>query len=126
MSEAKKKILVVDDEPDIVNMLKMRLEASGYEVIIAGDGNTAYNKAKSDSPDLIILDLMLPNMDGYQVCGLLKKDTRYAKIPIIIFTARAQKSDQDLGLEVGANAYITKPFEAKELLEKIKSLLGGQ
>ena len=124
MSETKKKILVVDDELDIVSMLKMRLEASGYEVITASDGNTGYNLARSTPLSLMILDLMLPGMDGYKICGLLKKDTRFAKIPIIIFTARAQKSDQDLGFEVGADAYMTKPFEPQELLAKIKELLG--
>lgn len=126
MNEAKKKILVVDDEPDIVETLKMRLEANGYEVLVATDGNTAYDKARSDAPDLIILDLMLPKMDGYKVCGLLKKDTRYNKIPIIMFTARTQESDKALGEEVGANAYIAKPFEPQVLLVKIKELLGGQ
>ena len=123
MSEAKKKILVVDDEPDIVNMLKMRLEASGYEVIIAGDGNTAYNKAKSDSPDLIILDLMLPDMDGYQVCRLLKFDVKYQRIPIIMLTAKSQKEDKTWGEKAGADFYLTKPFEPQELLDKIQELL---
>ena len=95
MSEEKKiKILLVDDEPDIVSMVKMRLEANNYEVLVANDGSTAYNLARSDSPDLIILDLMLPQMDGYKVCGLLKKDSRYSKIPIILFTARAQETDK--------------------------------
>jgi len=124
MNETKKKILVVDDEPDIVEMLKMRLEASGYEVLVATDGNTAYDKARSDAPDLIILDLMLPGMDGYQVCRLLKFDQRYKLIPIIMLTAKGQKEDKEWGDKVGADLYMTKPFEAKELLDKIKELIG--
>jgi len=120
---ANKKILLVDDEKELVEMIKMRLEASGYEVIPAYDGQEALDKAKREKPDLIILDLMLPKMDGYKACGLLKADTRYNKIPIIMFTARAQDSDIKMGEEVGADAYITKPFETEILLGKIKELL---
>jgi two-component system alkaline phosphatase synthesis response regulator PhoP len=124
MSEEKKiRILLVDDEPDIVSMVKMRLEANNYEVMVANDGNTAYSMARSDFPDLIILDLMLPGMDGYKVCGLLKKDSRYSKIPIILFTARAQETDKKMGEEVGADSYLNKTCEPKELLENIKFLL---
>ncbi|MFA4889684.1 MAG: response regulator [Candidatus Omnitrophota bacterium] len=119
----KKKLLLVDDESELVDMVKMRLEASGYTVSTAYDGMEALEKAKKEKPDLIILDLMLPKMDGYKVCGLLKADTRYSKIPIIMFTARAQESDKKMGEEVGADAYITKPFEPQALLEKIKELL---
>lgn len=118
-----KKILVVDDEPDIVSMLKMRLEASGYEVITAVDGSSGYDKAKSDLPDLIILDLMLPGIDGYQVCRLLKFDEKYRRIPIIMLTAKSQKEDKEWGEKVGADFYLTKPFEAGEVLGKIKELL---
>ena len=123
MNEAKKKILLVDDEPDILSMLKMRLEASGYEVITAADGNTAYNKAKSDLPDLIILDLMLPGIDGYQVCRLLKFDEKYRHIPIVMLTAKGQREDKEWGEKVGADYYFTKPFNAVEVLDKIKELL---
>lgn len=118
-----KKILLVDDDPDILSMIKMRLMASGYEVITAEDGNTAYNKAKTESPDLIIQDLMLPDMDGYQVCRLLKFDQKYKHIPIIMLTARGQQEDKEWGAKVGVDCYMTKPFEAKELLDKIKELL---
>ena len=118
-----KKILVVDDETDLVSVVKMRLEANNYLVLTAFDGQEALEKARKEKPDLIILDLMLPKMDGYKVCGLLKADTRYNKIPIIMFTARAEESDEKLGFEVGADAYITKPFEAETLLGKIKELL---
>ncbi|MBN1870624.1 MAG: response regulator [Candidatus Omnitrophica bacterium] len=117
------KILLVDDETQLITMVQMRLEANGYEVITASDGQEGLEKAKSESPDLIMMDVMMPKMDGYKACGLLKNDTRYAKIPIILFTARAQQDDQEVGKEVGADAYITKPFEPPVLLAKIKELL---
>lgn len=118
-----KKILLVDDEPELVKMIKRRLEVNNYEVITAYDGQEGLEKAKKETPDLIILDLMLPKMDGYKVCGLLKKDARFAKIPIIIFTARVQQADAKLGEEMGANVYLTKPFESEVLLSKIAELL---
>jgi len=118
-----KRILVVDDEEDIVKLVKMYLEHHRYEVIIANDGQEGLEKAKTEKPDLIVLDLMLPKINGYKVCGLLKKDTRYAKTPVILFTAKAQEKDIKLGQEVGADAYITKPFEPEVLLVKIKELL---
>lgn len=123
IEQAKKRILLVDDEPDLLSMVKLRLEANGYEVITASDGNTAYEKAKSETPDLIILDLMLPGIDGYQVCRLLKFDERYRSIPIIMLTALSQKEDKEWGQKVGADYYLTKPFEPNELLDKIKELL---
>ena len=118
-----KRILVVDDVESIVMSVKMFLERNCYEVITANDGQEGFEKAKIEKPDLIILDLMLPRMHGYKVCGLLKKDTRYAKTPIILFTAKAQEKDIKLGQEVGADAYITKPFEPEILLAKIEELL---
>lgn len=118
-----KKILIVDDEVDLVETVTLRLEAAGYEVIKAYDGGTGFEKARKEKPDLIILDVMLPGIDGYMICGLLKKDALYACIPIILFTARAQGSDIALGKEIGADAYITKPFESAALLSKIKELL---
>ena len=120
---AKKRILLVDDEQGLVEMIKMRLEASDYEVIAAYDGAEALELARREKPDLIILDLMLPKMDGYKVCGLLKKDSRYASIPIVMFTAKAQEEDLKLGREVGADAYITKPFKPQALISKIGELL---
>jgi len=118
-----KRILLVDDEPNIVKLVAARLKANGYEVISAYDGQEALETARRVKPDLIILDLMLPKMSGYKVCGLLKGDSRFAKIPIIIFTARAQEEDVKLGGELGAEAYVTKPFDSKMLLSKIKELL---
>lgn len=119
----KNKILVVDDEFDMVEMLSIRLEASGYQVISAFDGQEGLNKARSEKPDLIILDLMLPKVDGYKVCRMLKFDEKYKQIPIILFSARAQEADVKLGQDVGADAYVTKPFEPDILLHKISELL---
>lgn len=121
----KKKILLVDDEVDLVETVKYRLEKSGYEVIPAYDGQEALDKARREKPDLIILDLMLPKIDGYKICRMLKFDTKYKHIPIILFTARAQESDEKLGYETGADFYIKKPYEPQILLSKIKELLGG-
>jgi len=122
MADAKR-ILLVDDEPDIIKTVQVRLEKNGYAVITAIDGQDALAKARSENPDLIILDLMLPKLNGYQVCRMLKFDEQYKKIPIIIFTARTQDQDKQTSQEVGADAYISKPFESSVLLEKIETLL---
>jgi len=121
----KSKILVVDDEIQLITMLQMRLEANGYEVITANDGKEGFEKAKTDDPDLIVLDGMMPTMGGFEVCGILKKDDRYKKIPVILFTAKAQETDLKEGEAAGADAYITKPFEAPVLLAKIEELLAN-
>ncbi len=118
-----KRILVVEDEADLVKAIQIRLEQAGYETLVAYNGQEALEKTRKEKPDLIILDLMLPKIDGYKVCGLLKADTRYNKIPIVMLTARAQESDEKLGLELGADAYITKPFQHEVVLAKIKELL---
>ena len=118
-----KRILLVDDEPNILILLGTRLRTEGYEVITAKDGQAGLDSAKKEKPDLIILDLMLPKMDGYKVCGLLKKDSRYAKIPIVMFTARGQEEDRKMAEEVGADAYVTKPFVPQMLLSKIQELI---
>lgn len=121
----KKRILIVDDEDDLRKMLKFRLEAVGYDVIEALDGHEGLERARSGKADLIVLDLMLPKIDGFKICRMLKFDEKYKHIPIIMFTARAQKQDMEMGKEVCADAYITKPFEPEVLLGKIKGLLGG-
>ncbi len=123
MDEKKVRLLLVDDEPDLVQMVSVRLKAAGYEVSTAYDGQEALDKVKQARPDLMILDLMLPKLDGYKVCRLLKFDERTKSIPILIFTARAQVEDVTLATECGADAYLTKPFEAKALLGKIQELL---
>ena len=123
---SKRKILVVDDEKQLVDLIKVRLETNDFEVLTAYDGQEGLARAKKENPDLIILDLMLPKMDGYKVCRMLKFDEKYRKIPIILFTAKAQEEDVKLGEEVGADAYVTKPFESQVLLDKIKELLDQQ
>ncbi len=118
-----KRILVIEDEKDLMEALALRLESNNYEVLKAYDGQEGLEKARKEKPDLIILDLMLPKMDGYKVCGLLKSDSRYSRIPIIIFTARALESDKKMGEDLGADAYITKPFDTQTLLGKIRELI---
>lgn len=120
---SKKRILLVEDEKDMAYAVMLQLESEGYEVIAASDGKDGLDKARTKKPDLIILDLMLPKIDGYKVCRMLKFDSKYKDIPIILFTARAQDSDKKIGKDVGADAYITKPFEPKALLDKIRGLL---
>jgi len=119
----KYKILIVDDDVDIISLLTMRLEESGYEVMASCDGKDGFAKARDQKPDLIILDLKLPKLDGYWVCGLLKKDKRYSGIPVIVFTAKTGEDDMRLAKECGADDYVVKPFEGKELLSKIRCLL---
>lgn len=121
----KKKILVVEDEAELIGAIQIRLEQAGYEVLTASDGQEALEKARMENPDLIVLDLMLPKIDGYKVCRMLKFDENYKRIPVVMLTARAQEKDEDLGYEVGADAFITKPFKYRVLLAKIAELLGG-
>lgn len=119
----KRKILVVDDEFELVKAIQIRFEQAGYEVLFAYDGQEGLEKAQKENPDLILLDLMLPKIDGYKVCRMLKFDEKYKKIPIIMLTARAQESDAKLGFDTGADAFMTKPFQHEEVLAKIKELL---
>jgi two-component system alkaline phosphatase synthesis response regulator PhoP len=118
-----KRILITEDSSTILAITKDALESAGYSVICAVDGQEALDKARKEQPDLIILDLMLPKIDGYKVCRMLKFDEKYKQIPIILFTARAQEADVKLGKEVGADAYLIKPFEPATLLGKIKELI---
>ena len=119
----KKRILIVDDELEMAEMETMRLKASGYEVAVAHDGPSGLKQVKFWQPDLVILDIMLPQMDGYQVCERLKKDPQSQNIPIILVSAMDQKYDTNLGKKVGADFYFTKPFEPVVLLAKIRELL---
>jgi len=121
----KKKILIIEDEPDAASLLKMHLEKYGYEVLAAGDGKEGYRLARTRAPDLILLDLMIPEMDGFWVCSMVKSDKRFAGIAVIALTARSTAEDMKNAKECGADDYVIKPFEFSELLEKIKGLLGG-
>jgi len=118
-----RKILVVDDEADLAETIRFSLEAEGYTVLVSCNGEDALNQARKENPDLILLDLMLPKLDGYKVCRLLKFDTRYKHIPILMLTAKTQEKDKILGMGTGADEYITKPFDIDELLEKVRSYL---
>jgi two-component system alkaline phosphatase synthesis response regulator PhoP len=117
------RVLVVDDEPDLVRVLEFGLRASGYTVESASDGQEGLKKAREIKPDVILLDLMLPKLDGYKVCRLLKFDDRFKHIPIIILSARTQEGDQTLALEMGANRFVTKPYDFAEILGYIETLL---
>jgi two-component system phosphate regulon response regulator PhoB len=119
----KSKILVVEDEPDALELILFNLRAAGYEVITAENGQEALRKARTTNPDLMLLDLMLPELDGLEVCKLLRRDPATANLPIIMLTARAAEIDRILGLEIGADDYVTKPFSARELVLRIKKLL---
>lgn len=119
-----KKILIVDDERDLVETLSIRFTSSGYQVILAFDGEEGLELARKEKPDLIILDVMMPKLNGYQVCRFLKFDDEYKNIPIVMLTARGQEKDKDVSQQVGADFYVTKPFDGLQLLQKIKSILG--
>ena len=121
--ETSKKILVVDDEPDVASLLTLMLKSQGYDVITARDGQEALEKARNQNPDLILLDVMLPKMDGYKVARMLKFDENFSHIPIILLTAKIQDKDRQTGMEMGANDYVTKPFDTTSLLAKVKALL---
>ncbi len=116
-------ILIVDDEPDTLELIEFNLKAAGFRCLTAGDGTEALRKAREFHPQLIILDLMIPEIDGLEVCKLLRRDVNTASIPIIMLTAKASEIDRVLGLELGANDYLTKPFSTRELVLRIKNLL---
>lgn len=120
---AKSKILIVDDEQDVTELLEFNLRSAGYEVISAEDGASALRKAREQVPDLIILDVMLPEMDGTEVCKQLRRDPSTARIPVIMLTAKAGEIDRVLGLELGADDYVTKPFSPRELVLRVRGLL---
>jgi DNA-binding response OmpR family regulator len=119
----RKKILIVDDEPDVIKILRFSLLREGYEVVDASNGLDGLSKARQEKPDLIIMDVMMPKMNGYEVVRMLKYDAKHKHIPIIMLTARTQENDKRLGLTTGADEYIFKPFELKELLAKIDEMV---
>ncbi len=119
----RRKILVVDDEPHIVELLVMNLRQNGYDYCTAGDGPGAIAKAIAEKPDLVLLDLMLPGMSGLEVCRLLRQDSRTTRVPVIMLTAKSEESDKVIGLGIGADDYVTKPFGLRELLARIEVAL---
>jgi two-component system alkaline phosphatase synthesis response regulator PhoP len=125
MADGKQRVLVVDDEPNIAKIVKKQLEVSGYEVIVAVDGEEALTKIRQEHPDVMLLDVMLPKRNGYEVLGIIKQDEQLKRIPVMMLTARAQQQDQQASLEHGADAYLAKPFQLEELVEQVRALLDG-
>jgi phosphate regulon transcriptional regulator PhoB len=120
---ANKRILVADDEPDVLHLVTSNLKNAGYNILKAEDGLSALNQARETLPSLIVLDLMLPEMSGLEVCKVLKKEPSTSQIPIIMLTAKAEEVDRIVGLELGADDYMTKPFSPRELVLRVKSVL---
>ncbi|MBI5323800.1 MAG: response regulator transcription factor [Ignavibacteriae bacterium] len=118
-----KVIAVVDDEPDIVELLKINLEKAGYKVKSFEDGSGLINFLKTKTPDLVVLDLMLPDADGFEICKFMKRNNKYSSIPIIMLTAKGEETDKIMGLELGADDYITKPFSPREFVARVKVVL---
>ncbi|HEU5311274.1 MAG TPA: response regulator, partial [Candidatus Eisenbacteria bacterium] len=125
-SMSKGKVLVVDDEIYIVHILDFSLGMEGYEVITALDGEQALERMKSERPDLVVLDIMMPKLDGYEVCKAIKSNPSTKQTPVILLSAKGRNVDQKLGFDVGADDYITKPFSPRKLVERINQLLGQQ
>ena len=121
--DVRPKILVVDDEPEAVELLQFNLEQNGFKVLTAADGVEALQKVRTLMPNLVVLDVMLPEIDGIEVCKMIRRDPATAAIPIIMLTARAAEIDRVLGLELGADDYMTKPFSPRELILRIRKLL---
>ena len=116
-------ILIVDDEQDVLDLLVYHLQRAGYKTLTARDGNAALQKARDQLPALVVLDLMLPEVEGTEVCKRLKADPKTARIPVLMLTAKAEELDRVLGLELGADDYVTKPFSPREVVLRIKSIL---
>lgn len=115
------RILIVDDDPNVVKFVRVNLEAEGYDLLAARSGSEALNIIRTKSPDLVILDLMLPGMDGFEVCRLVRE---FTQVPIIILSARGDTGDKVRSLSLGADDYITKPFDIAELIARIKAIFG--
>jgi DNA-binding response OmpR family regulator len=122
---APKKLLVIDDDPSLLKLVETLLKSKGYEVIIANEAPVGLEIAYKTEVDLIILDVMMPVINGFNICRLLKSEESRRHIPVILLTSRSAESDYCIGLEVGANAYLSKPFETKEFLAKVEEILKG-
>jgi two-component system alkaline phosphatase synthesis response regulator PhoP len=119
----RKRILVVDDEIYIVHILEFTLTMEGYEVLTAADGEEALRRLEQDRPDLVVLDIMMPKVDGYEVLRRIRADEEFRQLPVILLSAKGRPIDRDTGLEIGADDYIVKPFSPRRLLQKIQDLL---
>jgi len=118
-----KKILIADDHPEVVELVRVTLEGGNYEIVDASNGKEALEKIRKMKPDLVLLDIIMPKMDGFEVCRKLRKDPQIKEIPIIMLTAKGQAVDQEKGRQIGARDYITKPFSPSALLVKIEEIL---
>jgi DNA-binding response OmpR family regulator len=118
-----KKILIVDDEPNIVISLEFLMKKEGFEVAVANDGDEALAKVASFNPDLLLLDVMMPKKSGFEVCEALRADSQHAGLKIVMLTAKGRDTEMAKGLAIGADAYVTKPFSTKELVDKVKEML---
>ena len=118
------KILVVDDEVYILHILDFSLGAEGFDVITAADGEQALSRARSERPDLIVMDIMMPRLDGYETCQRLKSDPATKHIPVLLLTARGREEDRKRGMEAGADDYMTKPFSPNKLISRVSEMLG--
>src|SRR5256886_6521160 len=118
-----RKILIIEDESDVADLLTLNLRKVGYRVSISPDGASGLQKVRDDRPDFIVLDLMLPKMSGLEVCKILKSDTATSHIPILVLTAKAEEVDRIVGLEFGADDYVTKPFSPREIVLRIRAIL---
>ena len=119
-----KRVLIAEDEPNIATSLTFLLERAGYQVTLSSDGNAALEAVLSDAPDAVLLDLMLPGIDGYEILRRVRNDPRFADLPIMVLSAKGQVEDRETALRLGANLYVTKPFANAELLEAVKGLVG--
>jgi len=118
-----KKVLIIEDETDLVKLLKYNLEKEGFKVSYATDGALALAEARRDPPDIVILDLMLPGLDGLEVCRQLRRNDQFTRTPILILSARGEEADRVVGLELGADDYVTKPFSTREVIARVRALL---
>ena len=119
------RILVADDDPSILRLLQLNFELEGYEVSTASDGEEALAKARASSPDVVVLDVMMPGMDGWEVCRRLKEDETMRDVPVILLTALGQEQERRHGLAVGASEYVMKPFDPDQLVQMVKGTLSG-
>src|SRR6202167_4570927 len=121
--ELMKRVLVIEDDKDIVELVRYNLEKDGYQVASSGDGSTGLAQIRKAAPDLLILDLMLPKLSGLEICKEVRKDVTLNRLPILILTAKGEEADRVVGLELGADDYVTKPFSPLELVARVKALL---
>ena len=120
------RVLIVDDEPNIVLALELLMKKEGYEILSVDDGQKAFDAVREFRPDLIILDIMMPRMDGYEVCQRIRADESLKDIQVVMLTAKGREAEKEKGLALGADLYVTKPFSTREVMMKVKELLAGR